>query len=163
MHGTDSNVSLLTAVWLARNSHLKLPVFKQRLQIVRREVFGIFKTTMVGDFCLAARFCTECNNFILEGNLGGDLGGTPQVSINFGIPNRCIEHKRFHTVLWLRQPRRFHDLVEPIHTFTKLLHIFVLMWDEALIRQVVGSVTVETGSEIVIALKSEVSIHEELL
>ena len=54
-------------------------------------------------------------------------GGTPQVSISFGIPNRCIEHKRFHTVLWLRQPRRFHDLVESIHTFTKLLHIFVLM------------------------------------
>ena len=127
MHRTDSNVPLFTAVWLAGNSHLKLPVFKQRFQIVRREVLGIFKATMVGNFCLAARFCAECNNFILGGDLGGDLGGTPQVSISFGIPNRCIEHKRFHTVLWLRQPRRFHDLVEPIYTLAKLLHIFVLM------------------------------------
>ena len=61
-----------------------------------REVLDVFKATMVGDFCLAARFCAESNNSILEGdlggNLGGDLGGTPQVSINFGIPNRCIEH-----------------------------------------------------------------------
>lgn len=36
-------------------------------------------------------------------------------------------------------------------------------WDEALIRQVVESVTVETGSEIIVALKSGASIHQELL
>ena len=35
-------------------------------------------------------------------------------------------------------------------------------WDEALIRQVVESVTVETGSEIIVALKSGASIHQEL-
>ena len=79
---------------------------------------------MVGDFCLAARVCAECNNFILEDdlgdNLGGDLGGTPQVSISFGIPNRCIEHKRFHTVLWLRQPRRFKDLSVTVGSASKL-------------------------------------------
>ena len=75
---------------------------------------------MVGDFCIAARACAECNNFILEDDLGGDLGGTPQVSINFGIPNRCIEHKRFHTVLWLRQPRRFHDLSVTVGSAGKL-------------------------------------------
>ena len=79
---------------------------------------------MVGDFCLAARFCAECNNSILEGdlgaNLGGDLGVPPQVSISFGIPKRCIEHKRFHTVLWLRQPRRFHDLSVTVGSAGKL-------------------------------------------
>ena len=53
-------------------------------------------------------------------NLGGDLGGTPQVSISFGIPNRCIEHKRFHTVLWLRQPRRFKDLSVTVGSASKL-------------------------------------------
>ena len=36
-------------------------------------------------------------------------------------------------------------------------------WDEALIRQVVESVTVETGSEIIVALKSGASIHQELM
>ena len=36
-------------------------------------------------------------------------------------------------------------------------------WDEALIRQVVESVTVETGSEIIVALKSGASIHPELM
>ena len=36
-------------------------------------------------------------------------------------------------------------------------------WDEALIRQVVESVTVETGGGIVVALKSGASIHQELL
>ena len=36
-------------------------------------------------------------------------------------------------------------------------------WDEALIRQVVESVTEETGSEIIVALKSGASIHQELL
>ena len=36
-------------------------------------------------------------------------------------------------------------------------------WDEALIRQVVESVTVETGNEIIVALKSRASIHQELL
>ena len=36
-------------------------------------------------------------------------------------------------------------------------------WDEALIRQVVESVTVETGSEIIVALRSGASIHQELL
>ena len=36
-------------------------------------------------------------------------------------------------------------------------------WDEALIRQVVASVTVETGSEIIVALKSGASIHQELM
>lgn len=36
-------------------------------------------------------------------------------------------------------------------------------WDEALIRQVVESVTVETGSEIIVSLKSGASIHQELL
>ena len=36
-------------------------------------------------------------------------------------------------------------------------------WDEALIRQVVESVMVETGSEIIVALKSGASIHQELM
>ena len=36
-------------------------------------------------------------------------------------------------------------------------------WDEALIRQVVESVTVETDGGIVVALKSGASIHQELL
>ena len=36
-------------------------------------------------------------------------------------------------------------------------------WDEALIRQVVESVTVETGSEIIVSLKSGASIHQELM
>ena len=76
---------------------------------------------MVGDFCIAARACAECNNFILEDDLeddlGGDLGGTPQVSINFGIPNRCIEHKLFRTVLYcrsaaLKQVKRYIYLTE---------------------------------------------------
>lgn len=36
-------------------------------------------------------------------------------------------------------------------------------WDETLIRQVVENVTVETGNEIIVALKSGESIHQELL
>ncbi len=36
-------------------------------------------------------------------------------------------------------------------------------WDDALIRQVVESVTVETGNEIIVALKSGASIHQELV
>ena len=36
-------------------------------------------------------------------------------------------------------------------------------WDEALIRQLVESVTAETGNEIIVALKSGASIHQELL
>ena len=36
-------------------------------------------------------------------------------------------------------------------------------WDEVLIRQVVESVTVETGSEIIVALRSGASIHQELI
>ena len=36
-------------------------------------------------------------------------------------------------------------------------------WDEALIRQVVESVTVETGNEIIVALKSGASIHQKLM
>lgn len=36
-------------------------------------------------------------------------------------------------------------------------------WDEALIRQVVESVTVEIGGGIVVALKSGASIHQELM
>ena len=36
-------------------------------------------------------------------------------------------------------------------------------WDDALIRQVVESVTVETGNEIIVALKSGASIQQELM
>ena len=36
-------------------------------------------------------------------------------------------------------------------------------WDETLIRQVVESVTVETCNEVIVALKSGASIHQELL
>ena len=36
-------------------------------------------------------------------------------------------------------------------------------WDEALIRQIVESVTVETGNEIIVALKSGASIHQKLM
>lgn len=36
-------------------------------------------------------------------------------------------------------------------------------WDEAMIRQVVESVTVETGNEIIVALKSGESICQKLL
>jgi len=36
-------------------------------------------------------------------------------------------------------------------------------WDDALIRQVVESVTAETGNEIIVALKSGASIHQELM
>ena len=36
-------------------------------------------------------------------------------------------------------------------------------WDDALIRQVVESVTVETCNEVIVALKSGASIHQELL
>ena len=36
-------------------------------------------------------------------------------------------------------------------------------WDETLIRQVVESVTAETGNEIIVALKSGASIHQKLM
>ena len=36
-------------------------------------------------------------------------------------------------------------------------------WDETLIRQVVESVTAETGNEIIVALRSGASIHQELI
>jgi site-specific DNA recombinase len=36
-------------------------------------------------------------------------------------------------------------------------------WDDALIRQVVESVTAETGNEIIVALKSGASIHQKLM
>ena len=41
--------------------------------------------------------------------------------------------------------------------------IAISEWDEALIRQVVESVTVETGNEIIVALRSGASIHQELI
>lgn len=41
--------------------------------------------------------------------------------------------------------------------------VAITEWDEALIRQVVESVTVETGGGIVVALKSGASIHQELM
>ena len=36
-------------------------------------------------------------------------------------------------------------------------------WDEALIRQIVESVTVETCNEVIVALKSGASIHQKLM
>lgn len=46
---------------------------------------------------------------------------------------------------------------------TEVIPAVITEWDEALIRQVVESVTVETGNEIIVALKSGASIHQELI
>ena len=52
--------------------------------------------------------------------------------------------------------------IEQCRRAAEVAHTAISEWDEALIRQVVEGVTVETGSEIVIALKSGASIHQEL-
>lgn len=46
---------------------------------------------------------------------------------------------------------------------TEVIPAVITEWDEALIWQIVESVTVETGNEIIVALKSGASIHQELM
>ena len=53
--------------------------------------------------------------------------------------------------------------IEQCRQAAELTPATITEWDEALIRQVVESVTVETGNEIIVALKSGESIHQELM
>lgn len=53
--------------------------------------------------------------------------------------------------------------IEQCRQAAEVMPVAITEWDEALIRQVVESVTVETGGGIVVALKSGASIHQELM
>ena len=55
------------------------------------------------------------------------------------------------------------DHIDQCRQAAEVMPVAITEWDEALIRQVVESVTVETDGGIVVALKSGASIHQELM
>ena len=55
------------------------------------------------------------------------------------------------------------DHIDQCRQAAEAMPVAITEWDEALIRQVVESVTVEAGNEIIVALKSGASIHQELM
>lgn len=79
----DRNIFLVSAVRLIGNSHSEETCVQQWLQILIGKVLDTPIPTMFGNFSLAPWFSTEHYDFILDGDLGGILGGTTQVIVIF--------------------------------------------------------------------------------
>lgn len=109
------------------------------------------------------RLNTEFSKVLVEASESGDQAAYSDRFRDIMQKQTALKAQRDEIQRMLAESGKAAAHIEQCRQAAETTPSAITEWDEALIRQVVESVTVETGSEIIVALKSGASIHQELL
>ena len=109
------------------------------------------------------RLNTEFSKVLVEASESGDQAAYSDRFRDIMQKQTALKAQRDEIQGMLAESGKAAAHIEQCRQAAETTPSAITEWDEALIRQVVESVTVETGSEIIVALKSGASIHQELL
>ena len=109
------------------------------------------------------RLNTEFSKVLAEASESGDQAVYSDKFREIMQKQTALKAQRNEIQRMLAESGKAADHIDQCRQAAEVMPVAITEWDEALIRQVVESVTVETGSEIIVALKSGASIHQELV
>ena len=109
------------------------------------------------------RLNTEFSKVLAEASESGDQAAYSDKFRDIMQKQTALKAQRAEIQEMLAESGKAAAHIEQCRHAAEAAHTAISEWDEALIRQVVESVTVETGGGIVVALKSGASIHQELM
>ena len=105
---------------------------------------------------------TEFSKVLAEASESGDQAAYNDRFREIMQKQTALKAERDEIQRVLAESGKAAEHIEQCRRAAEVAHTAISEWDEALIRQVVESVTVETDSGVVVALKSGASIHQEL-
>lgn len=105
---------------------------------------------------------TEFSKVLAEASESGDQAAHSDRFREIMRKQTALKAQRDEIQQMLAESGKAAAHIEQCRQAAETTPLAITEWDEALIRQVVESVTVETGNEIIVALKSGASIHQEL-
>lgn len=106
---------------------------------------------------------TEFSKVLAEASESGDQAAYSNRSREIMQKQTALKAQRDEIQRVLAESGKAAEHVDQCRLAAEAAPSAITEWDEALIRQVVESVTVETGNEIIVALKSGASVHQELM
>ena len=109
------------------------------------------------------RLNTEFSKVLAEASESGDQTTYSDRFRDIMQKQTALKAQRDEIQRMLPESGKVADHIEQCRQAAETTPVAITDWDEALIRQVVESVTVETGGGIVVALKSGASIHQKLM
>ncbi len=105
---------------------------------------------------------TEFSKVLAEASESGDQAAYNDRFREIMQKQTALKAERDEIQRMLAESGKAAEHIEQCRRAAEVAHTAISEWDEALIRQVVESVTVETDGGVVVALKSGASIHQEL-
>lgn len=109
------------------------------------------------------RLNTEFSKVLAEASESGDQAAYSDKFREIMQKQTALKAQRNEIQRMLAESGKAADHIDQCRQAAEVMPVAITEWDEALIRQVVESVTVETDGGIVVALKSGASIHQELM
>ena len=106
---------------------------------------------------------TEFSKVLAEASESGDQAAYSDKFREIMQKQTALKAQRNEIQRMLAESGKAADHIDQCRQAAEVMPVAITEWDEALIRQVVESVTVETDGGIVVALKSGASIHQELM
>ena len=106
---------------------------------------------------------TEFSKVLAEASESGDQAAYSDRFREIMQKQTALKAQRDKIQRMLAESGKAADHIDQCRQAAEVMPVAITEWDEALIRQVVESVTVETDGGIVVALKSGASIHQELM
>ena len=106
---------------------------------------------------------TEFSKVLAEASESGDQAAYSDRFRDIMQKQTTLKAQRDEIQRMLAESGKATAHIDQCRQAAEVMPVAITEWDEALIRQIVESVTVETGSEIIVALKSGASIHQELM
>ena len=106
---------------------------------------------------------TEFSKVLAEASESGDQTAYSDRFREIMQKQTALKSRRDEIQRMLAESGKSAAHIDQCQQAAEVMPVAITEWDEALIRQVVESVTVETDSGIVVVLKSGASIHQELL
>jgi len=105
----------------------------------------------------------EFSKVLAEASESGDQAAYSDKFREIMQKQTALKAQRNEIQRMLAESGKAADHIDQCRQAAEVMPVAITEWDEALIRQVVESVTVETDGGIVVALKSGASIHQELM
>ena len=109
------------------------------------------------------RLNTEFSKVLAEASESGDQAAYSDRFREIMQKQTALKAQRDEIQRMLAESGKAAAHIEQCRQAAETTPATITEWDEALIRQVVESVTVETCNEVIVALKSGASIHQELM
>ena len=106
---------------------------------------------------------TEFSKVLAEASESGDQAVYSDKFREIMQKQTALKAQRNEIQRMLAESGKAADHIDQCRQAAEVMPVAITEWDEALIRQVVESVTVETCNEVIVALKSGASIHQELM